>query len=465
MSLPEYLPTAQETTSSLKELFRNVNKLVDDFVNSDDNSRRLSEDKVRRFVCGNLFIDRLDEFHGKREMLKGCPATEWSVFMAEMAAKNKLRPKEERLSFGELSALTSAEYRVLRENERRRLESVAVATNNAEIPSLLARSEQFEDDIKKMNNNLKYLMTNYNTHAFLITYTDTLHEELYPPGLYRNTAMTTKCVNTVNAKLSIFSIVSCLRRMVLGNSVVRFTEAEADEAEVTPLVESDVDVDAVNVAFIDVAGNDIGTDTDPSDEKEDDQNAEADSEGVFSSYDQSDNGDDNDRSYCSGDDDEDEEDINSASRVPDCAPNSKQLSIPAKLRGPSAHSAAITSHATGHEPVRKRTKTDMKKSLQIAVSAAFNEVSRRQYKCVPWLSLFNDAKMRSLGVKIVGWPTGIVPPVRDGKAPFDVYDGDNSMDTLLQGFEDTTIYFEKLRADDDDSDEDKSNDQGDEDDN
>ncbi|KAK4518572.1 Glucosamine-6-phosphate isomerase (Glucosamine-6-phosphate deaminase) (GNPDA) (GlcN6P deaminase) [Mucor velutinosus] len=427
-------------------------------------------------------------------MLKGSPATEWSVFMTEMAAKNKLRPKEERLSFGELSALTSAEYRVLGENERRRLESVAAAINNAEIPSLLARSEQFEDDMKKMNNNLKYLMTNYNTHAFLITYTDTLHEELYPPGLYSNSAMTTKCVNTVNAKLSTFSIVSCLRRMVLGNSVVRFTEAqraapaphrqtrkrkqlhypvlpaavpaaidlpafgnqddshaEADEAEVTLLVESDVDVDAVNVAFVDVAGNDIDTDTDTNDENEDDQNAEADSEGVFSSYDESDNGDDNDRSYCSGDDDEDEEDINSASRVPDCAPNSKQLPIPAKLRGPSAHSAAITSHAavitspaTGHEPVRKRTKTDMKKSLQIAVSAAFNEVSRRQYKCVPWLSLFNDAKMRSLGVKMVGWPTGIVPPVRDGKTSFDVYDGDNSMDTLLQGFKDRTIYFEKL---------------------
>jgi len=156
--------------------------------------------------------------------------------------------------------------------------------------------------------------------------------------------------------------------------------AEADEAEVTPLVESDVDVDAVNVAFVDVVGNDIGTDTDTNDENEDNQNAEADSEGVFSSYDESDNGDDNDRSYCSGDDDEDEEDINSASRVPDCAPNSKQLPIPAKLRGPSAHSAAITSHAavitspaTGHEPVRKRTKTDMKKSLQIAVSAAFSK--------------------------------------------------------------------------------------------
>jgi len=73
-----------------------------------------------------------------------------------------------------------------------------------------------------------------------------------------------------------------------------------------------------------------------------------------------------------------------------------------------------------------------------------DEVSRRQYKCVPWLSLFNDAKMRSLGVKMVGWPTGIVPPVRDGKTSFDVYDGDNSMDTLLQGFKDRTIYFEKL---------------------
>ncbi|GAN11740.1 hypothetical protein MAM1_0877d11325 [Mucor ambiguus] len=58
----------------------------------------------------------------------------------------------------------------------------------------------------------------------------------------------------------------------------------------------------------------------------------------------------------------------------------QHLPIPSKIRGPSIHSAAITSHvavitssATDNEPARKRTKTDLKKSLHIVVVAAFSK--------------------------------------------------------------------------------------------
>lgn len=184
MSLPQYLPTQQEKTAALQELFRNVDKLISDFVADDNN--KLTEDKVRHYVCGNVFIDRLDEFHDKIKLLKPQPIRGYDVLMAKLCAENNEKPDQQQLKFGEVSKLASRQYHSLSKEAKDQLDSAANAANAAEIPSLQAREKQFAFDMNKMKANLEYLMTNYNTHAFLVTYTDTLHEELFAPALLTN---------------------------------------------------------------------------------------------------------------------------------------------------------------------------------------------------------------------------------------------------------------------------------------
>ncbi|GAN11850.1 hypothetical protein MAM1_1111d11464, partial [Mucor ambiguus] len=118
--------------------------------------------------------------------------------------------------------------------------------------------------------------------------------------------------------------------------------------------------EVVETEVVEVDVGDVNTE----DENENEEEGEAESLGVFS------NDEDRDTVY---------QDIGT-SRVSDCPPNFQTLPNPSKLRGPSVHSPAITSHAavatssvTDDEPARKRTKTDMKKSLQIAVAAAFSK--------------------------------------------------------------------------------------------
>lgn len=265
--------------------------------------------------------------------------------------------------------------------------------------------------------------------------------------------------------------------------------------------ENDVEgvvVEAVDVLIIDDdnandadahhvdAENDEDDDEDDDDDKDNDEDDdEADSEGIFSSGSDDDEDDKNDRNYGSADDDEDDEEDkdvgyqdNGVSRVPDCAPSFQILPIPPKLRGPSAHSAtpaslaAMASSSTvDGAPATKRSKTDLKRILQAEVCKAFSKrdysvytcirllmllavdkASRKPYKSVPWLSLFDETKMQVLGMKLVGWDTNVFPPpICEGKTSFDVYNGTNAMETLIQNFEDETIYFEQLV--DSDSDE------------
>ncbi|GAN11763.1 hypothetical protein MAM1_0904d11350 [Mucor ambiguus] len=73
MSLPEYLSNEEERTTQPMKLFRNVNNLITGFV--DDDNSNLPKDKVRRFICDNLFVDIVNELHGKIELLKDIPAT------------------------------------------------------------------------------------------------------------------------------------------------------------------------------------------------------------------------------------------------------------------------------------------------------------------------------------------------------------------------------------------------------
>ncbi|GAN03091.1 hypothetical protein MAM1_0034d02542 [Mucor ambiguus] len=194
--------------------------------------------------------------------------------------------------------------------------------------------------------------------------------------------MATKSVNFINKTLYFFSIVGCLGRMVLGNSAVRYTSAQKAAPDVPEQARKRKQLHYPI--------------------------------------------------------------------LPPALPSNAPLPIPSKLRCPSAHSGSITSHAavittsaTDDEPARKRTKTDLKKSLQIAVVAAFKNISKRKYKCVPWLSLFDDIKMRSLDVRMVGWSIDIFRPVLGGKTSSDVYNGTDSLEALLQGFQNKTIIFEK----------------------
>lgn len=263
--------------------------------------------------------------------------------------------------------------------------------------------------------------------------------------------------------------------------------------------ENDVEgvvVEAVDVLIIDddnandADAHHVDAENDEDDDEDDDKDNdedddEADSEGIFSSGSDDDEDDKNDRNYGSADDDEDDEEDkdvgyqdNGVSRVPDCAPSFQILPIPPKLREPSAHSAtpaslaAMASSSTvDGAPATKRSKTDLKRILQAEVCKAFSKrdysvytcirllmlfavdkASRKPYKSVPWLSLFDETKMQVLSMKLVGWDTNVFPPpICEGKTSFDVYNGTNAMETLIQNFEDETIYFEQLV--DSDSDE------------
>lgn len=154
MSTQEYFPSEKEKNYDLKELFRAVNHLIAKFV---ENNNHIPEDKVRRYVCGNIFVDRLDEFHGKIQLLKGAPVTEWQVLLSEMFAENNQKPKAERLSFGELSTAASAKRNLLGEEEKKRLASI-VADRNAAVPSFPARVQNYEDEgkLKLYDDELQY---------------------------------------------------------------------------------------------------------------------------------------------------------------------------------------------------------------------------------------------------------------------------------------------------------------------
>ncbi|CEP09824.1 hypothetical protein, partial, partial [Parasitella parasitica] len=129
-----FLPTEEDNTAELVTLFRDVDSLINKFMDIEANKDR-DEYEIRRFVAGHVCFEMLNEIRGnflphvwKKNL------GPWNIFVSEeMDKRNDVKDgKKSSFKDKELMGQLAHDFKLLKENypeELKRLEGVAAKEN------------------------------------------------------------------------------------------------------------------------------------------------------------------------------------------------------------------------------------------------------------------------------------------------------------------------------------------------
>lgn len=173
----------EEITPELRNLFKNVESLINGFMESE--SSNYEEDEIRRFVAGHVCFEMLQDVRGSfAPFSKVKKIYPWNIYVRNQLKKEAEKSRSKRFSDNDVMGEISEDFAALKENNPEAIEELAhiakAEMERSATVDLQFRHELFKKDWKKMKKNMNYFQQNYRTHIIMIRATDTNHVVLYP---------------------------------------------------------------------------------------------------------------------------------------------------------------------------------------------------------------------------------------------------------------------------------------------